>query len=81
MRAVSGWLMFRPSRAYPAGDQQLGILCDQTQGWNRRTFWVSIAIWCVSFFTAYLALPLRLWLTFNYQRPELQLGGTDGKDN
>ena len=59
--AVSGWLMFRPGRACPA-DPKLGALCDQTQVWNRRIFWISVAIWGVGFFTAYLALPLRLWL-------------------
>tara|TARA_R110002096_G_scaffold130643_6_gene279982 strand:- start:235 stop:624 length:390 start_codon:yes stop_codon:yes gene_type:complete len=59
--AVSGWLMFRPGRACPA-DPTLGALCDRTQVWNRRIFWISVAIWGVGFFTAYLALPLRLWL-------------------
>jgi hypothetical protein len=59
--AVSGWLMFRPGRACPA-DPKLGALCDQTRVWNRRIFRVSVAIWGVGFATAYLALPMRLWL-------------------
>ncbi len=59
--AVSGWLMFRRGRTCPT-DPELGALCDQTRVWNRRIFWVSVAIWGVGFFTAYLALPLRLWL-------------------
>ena len=59
--AVSGWLMFRAGRACPA-EPKLGALCDQTQVWNHRIFWLSVAIWGVGFFTAYLALPLRLWL-------------------
>lgn len=59
--AVSGWLMFRPGRACPA-DAELGVLCDRTQVWNRRIFWVSVVVWGVGFCTAYLALPLRMWL-------------------
>ena len=59
--AISGWLIFRPGRTCPT-DSELSALCDQTQGWNRRSFWVSVVIWGIGFFTAYLALPLRLWL-------------------
>ena len=59
--AMSGWLISRPGRACPT-QSELGALCDQTQGWNRRIYWVSVAIWGIGFFTAYLALPLRLWL-------------------
>lgn len=58
---ISGWLMFRPGRTCPT-DPEFGALCEQTQGWNRRIFWASVAIWGIGFFTAYLALPLRLWL-------------------
>jgi Na+/melibiose symporter-like transporter len=59
--AVSGWLMFRPGRVCPT-DPEIGALCDRTQIWSRRIFWVSVAIWGVGFSTAYLALPLRMWL-------------------
>ena len=59
--ALSGWFMFRPGRACPV-DPQLGELCDRTQVWNRWIFWVSVVIWVVGFCTAYLALPLRMWL-------------------
>ncbi len=58
---VSGWLMFRPERACPA-DPELGALCERTQVWNCRIFWVSVGVWGVGFCTAYLALPLRMWL-------------------
>ncbi|MCZ6566434.1 MAG: hypothetical protein O6852_09965 [Gammaproteobacteria bacterium] len=59
--AVSGGLMFRPGRVCPT-DPELGAFGDRTQIWNRRIFWVSVAIWGVGFSTAYLALPLRMWL-------------------
>lgn len=60
--AASGWLLFRSGRECPA-DPQLAALCDRTLLWNRRIFWTSVAIWGVGFFAAYLALPLRIWLT------------------
>ena len=60
--AASGWLLFRSGRECPA-EPQLAALCDRTLRWNRRIFRASIAIWGVGFFAAYLALPLRIWLT------------------
>ena len=60
--AASGWLLFRSGRECPA-EPQLAALCDRTLRWNRRVFRASIAIWGVGFFAAYLALPLRIWLT------------------
>ena len=61
MLVLSGWLMYRPGRACPV-DPELGALCDQTQVWNRRIYWTSAVLWCVGFFAAFLALPLRIWL-------------------
>ena len=60
--AASGWLLFRSGRECPA-DPQLAALCDRTLLWNRRIFWISVTIWSIGFFAAYLALPLRIWLT------------------
>ena len=60
--ASSGRLLFRSGRECPV-DPQLAALCDRTLLWNRRIFWVSVTIWGVGFFAAYLALPLRIWLT------------------
>ena len=60
--ASSGWLLFRSGRGCPV-DPQLAALCDRTLLWNRRIFWVSVTIWGIGFFAAYLALPLRIWLT------------------
>jgi hypothetical protein len=60
--ASSGSLLFRSGRECPA-DLQLAALCERTLRWNRRIFWVSVTIWGIGFFAAYLALPLRIWLT------------------
>lgn len=57
---VSGWLMYRPGRACPV-DPELGRMCSRTQRWNRRIFWVSVALWCLGFSAAYLALPIYQW--------------------
>ncbi len=61
MLALSGWLMYRPGRTCPT-DPELGQLCNTTQPWNRRLYWSSVVIWCIGFFAAFLALPLRIWL-------------------
>ena len=61
MLALSGWLMYRPGRVCPT-DPELGQICNTTQTWNRRLYWSSVVIWCIGFFAAFLALPLRIWL-------------------
>ncbi len=61
--ALSGWMMYRPGRSCPV-DPELGALCDRTQLWNRRIYWVSVTLWSVGFIAAFLALPLRIWLGF-----------------
>ena len=61
MLAVSGWLMYRPGRACPT-DPQLGQACNRAQRWNRRIYWISVTIWGIGFFAAYLLLPIRIWL-------------------
>jgi len=61
MLALSGWLIYRPGRACPS-DPELGQLCNTAQTWNRRLYGASVVIWCIGFFAAFLALPLRIWL-------------------
>ncbi|TCK17856.1 hypothetical protein DFR30_1108 [Thiogranum longum] len=61
MLVLSGWLMYRPARTCPT-DPELGQLCNTTQKWNRRLYWSSVVIWCIGFFAAFLALPLRIWM-------------------
>jgi len=59
--AFSAWLLFRSGRACPA-DPELAELCEKAQRWNIKLFWASIGIWAVGLGTAYLALPVYLWL-------------------
>lgn len=59
--ALAAWALFRPGRVCPA-DPELARACKSADKWNRRLFFVSLAIWGIAFFTAWLLLPLALWL-------------------
>lgn len=58
---LAAWVLFRSDRVCPA-DPELRAMCDRALLWNRRIFWMAIAIWGIGFIAAYLALPLRIWL-------------------
>ncbi|GER08423.1 hypothetical protein GCM10007972_26660 [Iodidimonas muriae] len=58
---AAAWALFRPGRACPA-DPDLAKACQSADKWNRRLFFGSVALWGISFFTAYLLLPIALWL-------------------
>lgn len=59
MLMFTGWLIYRPNRICPT-DPELGTLCNRTQSWNLRVFWVSTIIWGIGVFAAFFALPLRI---------------------
>lgn len=61
MLGLSGWILYRPGRACPS-DPRTGKLCNRAQIWNRRVYWLSVFLWGIGFFAAYLALPLAQWL-------------------
>ena len=61
MLALSGWMIYRPGRSCRV-DPEMGALCDRTQLWNRRIYWLSVTLWSAGFFAAFMALPLRIWL-------------------
>lgn len=61
--AISGWLMYRSGRTCPT-DPEMAKICERTQVWNRRVYLVSVAIWCIGVFFAYLYLPLIIALGF-----------------
>ena len=50
---ISGWVLYRPNRTCPS-DPELGRLCQISYKWNIRFYWVSIAIWMIGFFSAYI---------------------------
>ena len=51
---LGGWLLYRPGRTCPA-DPKLAEMCENAFTWNCRIYWLSIVIWCVGFFFAYIA--------------------------
>ena len=57
---LSAWIMYRPGRSCPA-DPEFNTVCEQSQVWNRRILRFSVCLWCIGFFTAFLALPLLIW--------------------
>ncbi len=59
--ALTAWLLYRPGRACPA-DPALADHCEKIRRWNIRFYWVSVVVWVIGFGTAYLALPIYLWL-------------------
>ncbi len=59
--ALTAWLLFRPGRACPA-DPELADHCEKIRRWNIRFYWVSVVVWVIGFGTAYLALPIYLWV-------------------
>ncbi len=59
--ALAAYMMYRPGRSCPL-EVELGTLCNRTQVWNHRIYWFSVVLWCIGFFSAFLALPLQIWL-------------------
>lgn len=61
MLILSLWLMARPGQSCPV-DPELARICELSKRWNKRIVWGSVFIWCIGFFAAFLALPLRMAL-------------------
>jgi len=61
MLVLSAWLSYRPGQSCPS-DDELARICALSKLWNRRILWVSIIIWSIGFFAAFLALPLTMAL-------------------
>ena len=59
--ALTAWLLYRSGRTCPA-DPELADHCENIRRWNIRFYWTSVAVWLIGFGTAYLALPIYLWL-------------------
>ena len=52
------WIIWRPNQSCPS-DPELAKYCESSKKWNKRVFFLSVAIWFTSFFASYLLLPLR----------------------
>ena len=55
---LTAWVIYRPGRSCPA-DPELARLCMKADRWNRRVLWLTVGVYGVGFFAAYLWLPLR----------------------
>ena len=59
--SMAAWALFRPNRVCPI-DPELAKACNSAHKWNKALFWVSVLLWCIGFFAAYLLLPSMIWL-------------------
>ena len=61
MLSAAMWALTRPGRACPT-DPQLAAQCERAHKWNIWMLTISIFIWGIGFFAAYLLLPITLYL-------------------
>jgi len=54
----SAWYIYRPQQVCPV-DPQLAHICSSSKRWNKRIYWFSLALWCLGFLAAFIALPVR----------------------
>jgi len=54
---VAGVMAFRPGQSCPS-DPRLAALCNKARLWNRRLIFMSMTVWFIGFFAAYLAVPI-----------------------
>ena len=52
------WIIWRPNQSCPT-EPELAAHCQTAKRWNKRIFWLSVAIWSIGFFFSILLLPLR----------------------
>lgn len=51
--AAAAWAVYRPGRTCPS-DPDLAAACTRAEIWNKRFIWISAALWCIGWITAYL---------------------------
>ena len=61
MLLMSAMIIYRPNQSCPADPRQAQI-CQISKKWNRRIYWLSVIIWGIGFFAAFVALPVRMAL-------------------
>ncbi|NIB39722.1 hypothetical protein HBA55_09010 [Pseudomaricurvus alkylphenolicus] len=55
---IAAWVLWKSPVSCPA-DPILADRCMRAQTWNRRIFFLALAVWSVGFTAAFLLLPLR----------------------
>lgn len=61
MLLMSVMIIYRPNQSCPIDPVQAKI-CQTSKKWNKRIYWLSVIIWCIGFFAAFIALPVRMAL-------------------
>jgi hypothetical protein len=59
MLVLSMWLTYRSDQSCPA-DSEMARICELSKRWNKRIVWGSVIVWCIGFFAAFIALPVRM---------------------
>ena len=54
---IAGWFLLRPGRFCPT-DPELAKLCESAFNFNKVLFWISVAIWTIGFFFAFVIIHL-----------------------
>jgi len=60
MLVVALYLHWRPARTCPA-DARLGAACSASRVWSGRVLLLSVGLWLIGFFFAFMLFPLILW--------------------
>ena len=58
---VGGWMVHIRGRSCPT-DPRVAQICATVDSWNRRLYWISVSVWGIGFFAAYLLLPVSRFL-------------------
>ncbi len=60
MLILVAWVLYRRNQSCPT-EPELREICAKTHLWNRRLYCLSVILWCIGFFSAFLALPIKIW--------------------
>lgn len=58
---ITNWLLNRSGRLCPS-DPVLAKKCLRVTKWNYRLLYLSVVMWIIGFISAYLAIPISIWL-------------------
>ena len=58
---LSAWQLYSTRSLCPA-DPKLAASCKRIKKWSTRLFIGAASVWAIGFITAYIALPIRIWL-------------------
>lgn len=50
---IAGWAIYRSGKSCPS-DPYLAKQCTSANKWNKRLYWLSVLVWLIGFFAAYI---------------------------